>query len=109
MNKEVRLKVKALRKEVFEKTMEELKILKSETDSIFQELLESHENFEEVLKKEKSISKKIISKKDRTDDSYLPYHIQFVANKLYYGKSGYKNQQDKIIELIDLLETTYIE
>ena len=87
MNKKSKLEVRKLRKEVVNKTMEELKILKSKTDEIFQVLLYSKEHFEELFESEKALYKEgKIHKEDKIGDCYLTEYIGIVFSGIIFRR-----------------------
>lgn len=109
MKKKQKLEVRKLRNNVVNETMKELKILKSKSDEVFQELIVSHEHFAEVLASEKILYKKgEMYKEDKINDGYLTEYIGILFGDLIDEEYGYKAQEKKINKLLDFLESTNI-
>lgn len=94
--------IKQMRKKVFEDTMEQLKIMKKESDKTFGLLINTHNFFEFIL--EDDDENPII---EDPDDYVLNSYFLTFINELNHGDNGYKKQFELMHKLLEFLDYTF--
>lgn len=92
--------IRQMRKKVFEDTMEQLEIMKKQSDEIFYELIGTHDFFEDTLEDDEPMI-------DDPNDSVLNSYFGMSLNELEYGDNGYKKQFELMHKLLKFLDYTY--